>query len=126
MTRVKVTYPPFNRTEVVEKLRRASVVLEKKLPLELVILFGSFARDRFTAASDVDLLVVYKGQERGDAYKIVMDEVRLPRLEPRIYTQEQFEHLRAESPKFAEVLSKEGITVFRAGRERWSREARTG
>jgi hypothetical protein len=126
LTRVKVTYPPFNRTEVVGKLRRASVALEKKLPLELVILFGSFARDRFTAASDVDLLVVYKGQERDDAHKIVMDEVRLPRLEPRIYTEEQFDRLVAESPKFAEVLSKEGIIIFRAGRERWWREAKTG
>jgi predicted nucleotidyltransferase len=124
--RVKVTYPSFTRTEVVEKLRRASVGLEKKLPLALVILFGSVARDRFTAASDVDLLVVYRGLERDDAYKIIMDEVRLPRLEPRIYTEKQFDRLMAESPKFAEVLSKEGITIFRARRERWSRGAKTG
>lgn len=109
-----------------EKLRRASVSLEKKLPLALVILFGSFARDQFTAASDVDLLVVYKGKERDDAYKTVMDKVRLPRLEPRIYTKEQFDRLLAESPKFADLLSKEGITIFRAERERWSRGAKTG
>ena len=107
-------------------MRRASVGLEEKLPLALVVLFGSFARDRFTAASDVDLLVVYKGRERPDAYKIVMDEVRLPRLEPRIYTEQQFDHLMAESPKFGEVLRKEGITIFREGREPWSREAKTG
>jgi predicted nucleotidyltransferase len=126
LTRVHVTYPPFSRTEVVEKLRRASVGLEKKLPLARVVLFGSFARDQFTAASDVDLLVVYKGRERPDAYKIVMDNVRLPRLEPRIYTEQQFDHLMAESPKFAEVLRKEGITIFRERREPWSREAKTG
>ena len=124
--RVKVTYPSFTRTEVVEKLRRASVGLKKKLPLALVILFGSFARDRFTAASDVDLLVVYRGGERDDAYRLIMDEVRLPRLEPRIYTEKQFDRLMAESPKFAEVLRKEGITIFRARRERWSRGAKTG
>lgn len=112
--------------EVVERLRRASLGLEAKLPLMLMILFGSFARDRFTAASDVDLLVVYKGQERPDAYKIVMDAVKLPRLEPRIYTEEEFDRLRAYSPKFSEVLSKEGITIFREGKRQWSREAKTG
>lgn len=126
MARVKVTYPSLTKTEVVERLRRASTILEKKLPLAMVILFGSLARDRYTAGSDIDLLVVYKGQERADAFKVVMDEVRLPRLEPRIYTEEQFNTLLAGSPKFAEVLTEEGITIFTDGEKRWLREAKTG
>lgn len=126
MARVKVTYPSLTKTEVVERLRRASAILEKKLPLAMVILYGSFARDRYTAGSDIDLLVVYKGKDRVDAFKIVMDEVRLPRLEPRIYTEEQFNTLLAGSPKFAEVLNEEGITIFTDGEKRWLREAKTG
>ncbi|MGA8856055.1 MAG: nucleotidyltransferase domain-containing protein [Candidatus Bathyarchaeia archaeon] len=126
MVRVKVTYPSLTKMEVVETLRRALANLEKKLPLSIVILFGSFARDRYTAGSDIDLLVVYKGQERVDAFKVVMDEVRLPRLEPRIYTEEQFNGLLAGSPKFAEVLTEEGITIFTDGERRWLREAKTG
>ena len=116
MARVKVTYPSLTKKEVVETLKLASANLEKKLPLTMVILFGSFARDRYTAGSDIDLLVVYKGQERVDAFKVVMDEVRLPRLEPRIYTEEQFNGLLAGSPKFAEVLTEEGITIFADGK----------
>lgn len=109
-----------------ERLRRASAILDKKLPLAMVILFGSFAQDRRTAGSDIDLLVVYRGQERADAFKVVMDEVRLPRLEPRIYTEEQFNTVLAGSPKFAEVLAEEGITIFTDGEKRWLKEAKTG
>lgn len=126
MARVKVTYPSLTKMEVVESLKKASANLEKKLPLAIVILFGSFARDRYTAGSDIDLLVVYKGPERADAFKVVMDEVRLPRLEPRIYTEEQFKGLLAGSPKFAEVLTEEGITILTDGEKRWLREAKTG
>lgn len=126
MARVKVTYPSFSRAEVVEKLKRSIASLDKKLPLSMVILFGSFARDHYTAASDVDLLVVYKGQERVDAYKIVMDEVSLPRLEPRIYTEKQFDALVADSPRFSKVLNKEGITIFTKEEKQWSIEAKTG
>ena len=126
MARVKVTYPSLTKTEVVERLRRASAILDQKLPLSMVILYGSFARDRYTAGSDIDLLVVYKGQERADAFKVVMDELRLPRLEPRIYTEEQFNNLLTESPKFAEVLTEEGIRIFTDGEKRWLREAKTG
>ncbi|MGQ9780086.1 MAG: nucleotidyltransferase domain-containing protein [Bacillota bacterium] len=35
--------------------------LETRLPLRLVALFGSYGRGNYTAASNVDLLVVYRG-----------------------------------------------------------------
>ena len=126
MARVKVTYPSLTKTEIVERLRSASATLDQKLPLALVVLYGSFARDRYTAGSDIDLLVVHKGPERADAFKVVMDEVRLPRLEPRIYTEDQFNGLLTGSPKFAEVLTEEGITIFTDGEKRWLKEVKTG
>lgn len=112
MARVKVAYPSLTRAEVVERLRKASVNLGKKLPVVKVVLFGSYAQDRYTAASDIDVLVIYRGQKRDQAFKLVMDEVRLPRLEPRICTEEEFNSLLTESPRFAKVLAEEGITIF--------------
>jgi predicted nucleotidyltransferase len=45
--------------------------LEKKLPLSRVVLFGSFANGNYTVSSDVDLLVVYKGKAKHEAFSIV-------------------------------------------------------
>ena len=57
--------------------------MEGKLPISRMILFGSYARGRYTAGSNA--VVVYGGSESYDAYKVVMNEVRVPRLEPRVY-----------------------------------------
>ena len=123
--RVKVTYPALSRVDVVERLRKARATLEKKLPISRMILFGSYAQDRYTAGSDIDVVVVYLGRERHDAYKTVVNEIRLPRLEARVYTQEEFDALMAGSPRFAEVLAKEGILITGAGDREWSKEAKT-
>ena len=122
MARVRVTYPALNRVEVVEILRKACISLERKLPISRTVLFGSYAQDRYTAGSDIDIIVVYKGRERDDACKIVVDEVKLPRLEPRVYTDEEFGALMAESPRFARALAEEHsdneIPVIESGREK--------
>jgi predicted nucleotidyltransferase len=115
MARVRVTYPALGRVDVVEKLREGCRGLEGKLPISRIILFGSYAQGRYTAGSDIDLIVVYKGREREDAYKTVVNEMGLPRLEPRLYTEEEFDALMKESPRFAEVLAKEGIVIIGAG-----------
>jgi predicted nucleotidyltransferase len=111
MSRVKVTYPALSRSELVDRLKETSITLKKRLPITRLILFGSYAVNRYTAASDIDLLVVYDGQEREDAFKVIMNELRLPRLEPRIYTEEQYKTVLLSSPKFAEVLSKQGLPI---------------
>jgi len=41
--------------------------LKKELPVSLIVLFGSYAKDNYTAKSDIDLLVVYRGKVK-DAY----------------------------------------------------------
>ena len=112
MSRVRVAYPILNRKQVVDRLRETCVDLARKLPISLVILFGSYASGRNTAGSDIDLLVVYRGDRMEDAYNLVVDSIRLPRLEPRIYTEEEFHLLLAGSPRFAEVLTKEGIAIM--------------
>jgi hypothetical protein len=78
-------------------------------------LFGSYASNRFTAASDIDLLVVYEDPERQDAYEIVANQLRLPRLEPRVYTESQYVAFLKTSPKFASTLAREGILILGKG-----------
>jgi predicted nucleotidyltransferase len=111
MSQVRVTYPALTREQVIRRLKHARVNLEKRLPVSRIILYGSYAEGRYTASSDIDVIVVYEGKERPDAYKIVMDEARLPRLEPKIYTVDQFNALTLQSPRFAAILQKEGIVI---------------
>jgi predicted nucleotidyltransferase len=78
---------------LIQKLKEELKKLEDKLPLALVVLFGSYAKGNYTAASDVDLLVVYKGEEREDAFATVKKTVSIPRLEPHIYSEREYEGL---------------------------------
>lgn len=126
MARVSVAYPSLSRTDVVERLREACIRLEGKLPISRMILFGSYARDRYTAGSDIDVVVVYRGSERHQPYKVVMNEARLPKLEPRVYTEEQFAAVMAASPRFAEVLAREGIVIVGEAGQGWLKGAKTG
>jgi len=112
MSRVRVTYPSLSRSQVVEKLRQAHIRLKAKLPVSKMILYGSYAKGCYTAGSDIDIIVVYEGAPRGDAYKLVVEEIGLPRVEPKVYSKEQFDRILASSPKFAEALEKEGILIF--------------
>jgi hypothetical protein len=126
MSRVKVTYPTLSRSELVERLKQGSTNLRKALPVTRIILFGSYALNRFTAASDIDLLVVYEDPQRQDAYRIIADQLRLPRLEPRVYTESQYRALLEGKRKFARTLAAEGITILGEGKDGWLREAKTG
>ncbi|MEM3005040.1 MAG: nucleotidyltransferase domain-containing protein [Candidatus Bathyarchaeia archaeon] len=110
-SQVRVTYPTLSREQVLERLRQAYSRLKTKLPVSKVILYGSYATGRYTAGSDIDLLVVYEGEHREDAYKLVLSEIALPRLEPKVYTQQEFNILISRSRKLAAALNKEGIEI---------------
>ncbi len=58
----------------------------EKLPLDRVILFGSYARGNYTAASDIDLLVICQGLRRSNAFATVKKTLGLLRLEPHVYS----------------------------------------
>jgi len=118
MARVRVVYPSLRTGDVVTRLREVRLRLEKRLPISRMILFGSYARESYTAGSDIDVVVVYRGHQMDDAYKIIMNEARLPRLELRVYTEEQFRGLLAGSPMFAKVLAREGIEIGGAKEDR--------
>lgn len=96
---VRIFYPEFDTEELVQLISRKLSALARELPLKLVVLFGSYAKRNYTVASDVDLLVVYAGRKREDDYAVVKRVLDIPRLEPHLYTEEEYEELR-------EVLSR--------------------
>src|SRR5487761_153659 len=90
---VSVSYPRASLEQLVESLKARLPELAAALPLKQVVLFGSWAKRRATAYSDVDLLVVYTGPPRLDAYKLVWHCIRLRGLEPHVYSEEEAESL---------------------------------
>jgi uncharacterized protein len=91
---VRVVFPRFNRDELVTELCRQLPELERNLPVRRVVLFGSWAAGRATAYSDIDLLVIYAGSPRDDAFKVVRRSIQLRGLEPHVYTETEAESLR--------------------------------
>jgi predicted nucleotidyltransferase len=104
---VKIFYPTLSQAEVVSRLRAGVRELEKQLPLVYVVLFGSYAKGNYTVGSDIDLLVVYRGEACPDAYACVKKILDLPRLKPHVYAEAEYERLRETLRKMTE----EGIVL---------------
>lgn len=90
---VTIYYPDLDREEVISRLRTGAKRLAERLPLERVVLIGSYATDRHTASSDVDVLVVYRDPPREDAWRVVLDAFDIPGLEPHVYSAGQAERM---------------------------------
>ena len=105
---VRVFYPKFDREKLVQNIRKRIEDLDQKLPLLLVVLFGSYAKGNYTVASDIDLLVVYRGKERKDAYSVIKRTLGVPRLEPHVYSNSEYEKMK----KTINKMTKNGIVLF--------------
>ena len=110
---VRIFYPRYRREEVIRLLRERLARLAEVLPLRRAVLFGSYARGDYTVASDVDLLLVYRGPARPDAYALAWKTLDLPRLELHLYTEEEYERLRPT----LERMTREGVPLYPAGEE---------
>src|SRR5262249_55067052 len=99
------------REALLARLREGVAALCEVLPLVRVVLFGSYARGRQTVASDIDLLVVYAGAARSDAYALVRHTLDLRRVELHVYTEEEYAQVSAT----LERMVQDGITVYSAG-----------
>jgi predicted nucleotidyltransferase len=82
-------------------------ILREKLPLTRAVLFGSYAKGRHTIASDIDLLLVYAGENRPDAYALVKRTLHLPRLEPHLYTEMEYERVK----DMVERMTRGGVSL---------------
>jgi len=105
---VKVFSPRYTQEEVLEALRAGMPQLLERLPVQWVVLFGLYAKGNYTAFSDIDILVVYAGEPREDAFTLVKRTFGLAGLEPQVLSVEEF---RAVLPVWQRMLQ-ESISVW--------------
>ena len=105
---VRVFFPRWTKEQLIRQLKSRLPLLADRLPLVRVVLFGSYAKGKFTAASDIDLLVVYRGEPRDDAYALVRKTLDVPHLEPHIYTLDEFEGVRTTIQR----MVRDGVVLF--------------
>ena len=105
---VQIFYPKLNREEVIRKIRKGLDDLKREIPISLVVLFGSYARGNYTVASDVDLLVVYTGEKREEAYTTIMRILDIPRLEAHVYLEEEYREVK----EVIERMTRDGVVLF--------------
>jgi hypothetical protein len=107
-TSVRVFYPKFDQAYLLRILPERLKILHKQLHLLRVVLFGSYAKKNFTVGSDVDLLIVYKGEERADAYAVVKKSLDIPHLEPHLYSEEEYKKME----RLIDKMSGGGMLIF--------------
>ncbi|MCS7193096.1 MAG: nucleotidyltransferase domain-containing protein [Armatimonadetes bacterium] len=105
---VKIFSPPYSRDELVEVLREGLRKLAEVLPVKLSVLFGSWAKGRATAFSDIDLLVIYADPPREEAYKLVRKTIGIRGLEPHVYSESEAKQVK----HILERMIADGIVLF--------------
>ena len=90
---VRIFYPRFDLAGLTAALREGIERLAVLLPLRRVVLFGSYAKKTHTVASDIDLLIVYAGEPRADAYALIKRTLNIPSLEPHPYAEAEYQAL---------------------------------
>jgi predicted nucleotidyltransferase len=105
---VQVFYPKLDKKALIQKLKKRIKELAKELPLSLAVLFGSYAQGNFTVASDVDLLIIYRGKERKDAFALVKKTLDIPLLEPHVHSEDEYKRLRSLISR----MTAKGVILF--------------
>lgn len=82
--------------------------LSRALPVSQAMLFGSWAKGAATAFSGIDLLVIYGGPSREDAYMIARREVPMRGLEPHVYNEDEAAQFGPDDRKTAF----EGVSIY--------------
>ncbi len=105
---VKVFYPDYKLPELVKLLRDRLQGLAEVLTLRRVVLFGSWARGKETVFSDIDLMVIYAGLPREDAYGLVKQYMNLRGLEPHVFSEDEVDNLKTTLDR----MSKGGVVLY--------------
>ncbi len=107
-TSVRIYYPRFSREVIIKKITAGIKRVQAFLPVSKAVLFGSYAKGRHTAASDIDLLVVYRGPAREDAFAIVKKKIPIPGLEPHIYSETELAIFKDAVAR----MTAEGVIIY--------------
>ena len=89
-------------------------IVRRYKPLRIV-LFGSYARGDYNAASDLDLFLLVADAadwlERGLEFKRLVDEERLP-IEAHIYTSHEYARMKAADNPLILQIESEGKVLY--------------
>lgn len=108
LSSVRIYYPKYSTTEILKRISESLESLKNYLPLKLVVLFGSYAKKTYTAASDIDLLIVYEGKKREDAYIRCRKILNITRLELHIYSESEYN----DNKQTVERMIKDGTLLY--------------
>jgi len=109
---VKIFYPRYSRDEVVRILREKAEVLSKIKNTKKVVLFGSYAEGRYTAASDIDVLIIYEDEDWRDVYDTAWDIFNTPEIEIHLMSLDRYSILKREGDPFIKYIEEKGIVVW--------------
>lgn len=104
---VKIRYPRYDRDQLVIILRKRFSYIAKKYKIKRVILFGSYASNKYTASSDIDLLIIHESSDE-NLYKKIRVDLDIRGIELHIYTQEEYKMHKYIIDK----MIKHGITIY--------------
>ena len=95
---VRIFYPKFDKEELIQKIKKKIGELVKKLPLSLVVLFGSYAQENNTWLSKVNFGI----------YNNPPFIFFFHRLEPHLYSEDEYERLRG----IIDRMIADGVVLF--------------
>lgn len=103
----------MDKKQLVNKLKEFKNKIEKKYDVEMIILFGSRATNKYNKDSDVDLIIIGKFKEKNNlkrAPQLYLEwHLDLP-VDFLCYTPEEFNKLRKRVSIVSEALKK-GIII---------------
>jgi len=111
---VRIYFPKLSKEELVHLLKEKVKDLSKELPIKTATLFGSYAADRYTAASDIDVFAVIEGGNKGETYHKLYKGLGIDSLQLHLYTVDEYEKLKRNSPSFIREVKSKGIPIFEA------------
>lgn len=104
-----------NKADIITKLGRCSEGMAKIIPIDKVILFGSYAGGDITRDSDIDLLVIGRKKDRGLRTEIgVRFHRSLPRkpIDVLLKTEEDIWRRIKIGDSFIKKIVEEGEVIY--------------
>ncbi|MGQ4873704.1 MAG: nucleotidyltransferase domain-containing protein [Promethearchaeia archaeon] len=80
-------------------------LLKEKFPIDIIYLYGSFAKNQIHEGSDIDLIIIGDFKERFfERIGKILELTDLP-IEPLVYTKKEFENMiKEKNPFILEIL----------------------
>lgn len=108
---MRIYYREYDLDRIRERVARAEGRL-RSLGVVRVVLFGSYASGRATAASDVDLLVLVRERKDKGNYHEICEALSMPEAEVHLYALDEFRRLEESGSWLAREATRRGVTLM--------------